>query len=703
MILHNAWFLCAVLESVVALRWTESDDLSRITKQQIAIWKRQGTDAEILESLSVHLETGRLAVWGAENNVMNDSWIVTLYKQKNCTANAVIDKLDLGVLLEDSKEGSASGSAKGSSRRSDSKRGSDSSSSGSSSSSSGSSTGPALLEGRVGSRRSVWKGGKSGKPLGFVRPFSGKSLTGFTVVCTADQLHDILSDDCVEYVQQDFYAAVDEQEEPDEQVSWSLDLIFGDHEKVNTGENVRIFVLDTPIFSSHPEFGGRVQAGADFAGFTCNVNKDGEMCVVPGEKNCDCGLVNEGSVCSGHGTHVAGVAAGTNVGVATEASIVSVAVMGCDASGAESSVMAGLDYVVDVQINETQISAVVVMSVGGPRPIPSFKDHTLDPKFFLAETLGELGVVVVVAAGNGGDDARYISPAHLPNVVTVCGVDQELKRRTSNYGNDVDICAPGVRIRSASNVNAAGADRFNYSIMSGTSFAAPHVAGSLALILESQKNWTAAEQISELLTECVVEGEVNMDLQNTQTVLHNKLLSFSATCAALQEEWKSPPPVLLPAVRESSVWKLFEGTCQLDGFCMTSPNYPNLYSVYEFCNFTNIGGSDRKVVVEAFDVELGYDFLTVDGYGGQLGKNVVFDGSSGHMFGWYSDSSQAGAGWKLCVGEPSQDYAVTVEVPPTTMPPTVAKAPALLPEWQILTDGQGAPKKGSNKPASSQH
>jgi len=662
MILCNAWFLCAVLESVVALRWTESDDLSRITKQQIAIWKRQGTDAEILESLSVHLETGRLAVWGAENNVMNDSWIVTLYKQKNCTANAVIDKLDIGVLLEDSKEGSASGSAKGS----------------------------------VGSGRSVWKGGKSGKPLGFVRPFSGKSLTGFTVVCTADQLHDILSDDCVEYVQQDFYTAVHEQEEPDEQVSWSLDLIFGDHEKVNTGENVRIFVLDTPIFSSHPEFGGRVQAGADFAGFTCNVNKDGEMCVVPGEKNCDCGLVNERSVCSGHGTHVAGVAAGTNVGVATEASIVSVAVMGCDASGAESSVMAGLDYVIDVQINETQISAVVVMSVGGPRPIPSFKDHTLDPKFFLAETLGELGVVVVVAAGNGGDDARYISPAHLPNVVTVCGVDQEQKRNTSNYGNDVDICAPGVRIRSASNVNAAGADRFNYSIMSGTSFAAPHVAGSLALILESQKNWTAAEQISELLTECVVEGEVNMDLQNTQTVLHNKLLSFSATCAALQEEWKSPPPVLLPAVRESSVWKLFEGTCQLDGFCMTSPNYPKLYSVYEFCNFTNIGGSDRKVVVEAFDVELGYDFLTVDGYGGQLGQNVVFDGSSGHMFEWYSDSSQAGAGWKLCVGE---DYAVTVEVPPTTMPPTMAKTPAPVPQWKVLTDGQSPPpRKGSNKP-----
>eukprot|EP00450_Noctiluca_scintillans_P029533 CAMPEP_0194551326 /NCGR_PEP_ID=MMETSP0253-20130528/96163_1 /TAXON_ID=2966 /ORGANISM="Noctiluca scintillans" /LENGTH=347 /DNA_ID=CAMNT_0039398783 /DNA_START=490 /DNA_END=1530 /DNA_ORIENTATION=+ len=347
---------------------------------------------------------------------MDDSWIVTLYKEKQtCTADEVIDKLDLGDLLEDSKQGK-----KGSSESSDS------SSSSSDSSSSG-------------------KGGKGrGKPLGFVRPFSGRSLTGFTVVCSVEHLDDILSDDCVEYVQQDFHAAVNEIEEEDEFVSWALDLIYGGHEEVNTGKNVRIFVLDTPILSSHPEFGGRVQAGADFVGPLCSVNKDDEMCVVPGENGCHCGLAEKKSDCSGHGTHVAGVAAGTNVGVAKEASIVSVAVMGCDGSGAESSVMAGLDYVLDVQIVEPQISAVVVMSLGGPRPIPSFKDHTLDPKFVLATTLGELGVVVVVAAGNGGDDARYMSPAHLPNVVTVCGIDKEKKRNTSNYGNDVDICAPGV-------------------------------------------------------------------------------------------------------------------------------------------------------------------------------------------------------------------------------------------------------------------
>ena len=78
---------------------------------------------------------------------------------------------------------------------------------------------------------------------------------------------------------------------------------------------------------------------------------------------------------------------------------------------------------------------------------------------------------------------------------------------------------------------------------------------------------TAAEHISELRGN-VVESEVNMDLQNTQTMLHNKLLSFSATCAALQEQWKSPSPVLLPAVRESSAWKFLEGTCQLDVQCL---------------------------------------------------------------------------------------------------------------------------------------
>jgi len=629
----------------VALRWTESEDLSRTTTQQMAVWKRQGIDAAILETLSVHLETGRLATWGAENNAVDDTWMVFLYN--SCSADDVIDRLDLEVSSEDSKEGSS-------------------------------------------------QSGRAGKPLGFVRPFSALSLTGFTVVCSIEQLDAILSDDCVEYVQQDFHSAVNEMEEQDEVGnSWGLDLIYGDHEQVNTGENVTIFVLDTPILSSHPEFDGRVLAGADFIGPPCSLNKDLEVCVVPGAAGCRCGLIESQAVCSGHGTHVAGVAAGTNVGVAKKATLVSVAVMGCDGSGAESSVMAGMDYVIDVQSAQRRNPAVMVMSLGGPRPVPSFKDHTLDPIFFLAKTLGELGVVVVVPAGNGGADARYLTPAHLPNVVTVCGIDHEKKRNTSNYGNDVDICAPGVRIRSAS--NEIGADNFKYSVMSGTSFAAPQVAGSLALILQSQKNWTAAEQISELLTHCVVEGVVNMDLQNMNTVLPNRLLSLTTTCAAMEEEWRSPPTVLLAVVRSTSEWKLFEGTCQLDGFCVTSPNYPEPYSVYEFCNFTNIGRSGRKVVVDAFDVELGYDFLTVDSYGGQLSESVVFDGSSGHMFEWYSDGSQAGAGWKLCVSEPSQGAQVTPVVPPTPMPPMETKAPALLPEWQILGDGTDPKKSKKGK------
>ena len=68
----------------------------------------------------------------------------------------------------------------------------------------------------------------------------------------------------------------------------------------------------------------------------------------------------------------------------------------------------------------------------------------------------------------------------------------------------------------------------------------------------------------------VVESEVNMDLQNTQTMLHNKQLSFSATCAALQEQWKSPSSVLLPAVRELSAWKPLRG--HLSARCTVSTN-----------------------------------------------------------------------------------------------------------------------------------
>lgn len=247
----------------------------------------------------------------------------------------------------------------------------------------------------------------------------------------------------------------------------------------------------------------------------------------------------------------------------------------------------------------------------------------------------------------------------------------------------MDICAPGVGIRSAdtSVVN----DTFGYATMSGSSCAVAHVAGSLALLLQSN-DWSADEQVGELLTHCVVEGIVNMMLQTA--VVPNRLLRLNGDCAAMVVGMAttSPPPIPLPLVEQSEKWKLLEGTCQLNATCITSTNYPLPYTPYEFCKFTNNGG---PVKVEAFDVESGYDVLTVHGYDGQLGQGVVFDGLPGQMLEWYSDGSQAGVGWKLCDG---LSNPLTPVVPPTPTPPMETKAPALLPEWKILGNAKPTPK-----------
>jgi len=634
---------------VVALRWIESAGVSERTDQQLAMWQREGVHADILEILSTHLETGRLAAWGSEENLVDETWVVILHPSCAFTVDAVITQIETELAATNTS---------------------------------------VLVSGNRQSRQNP-----TGHPAenGLVRKFTETRMPGFTFVCSAEALPVVLENDCVHYVQQDFSATVDDiPERSEDGLAWGLDLIDGsrdgEYTYVNTGMDsgtaVRIFVLDTPILSAHPEFGdaSRVLAGADFTG---SVSLDErEACSVPGEQDCLLGLLDPGSACSGHGTHVAGVVAGATVGVAKGAVVVAVAVMDCAGRGSAATVMAGIDFVIAMKSDATHIPTVMSVSLGGPRPVAAFKDPTLDPNYVLAKAASDLGVVMVVAAGNSDNDARYLSPAFLPNVVTVCSIDDTLERSVSNYGKDVDICAPGVRIRSAD--ASVVDDAFGYATMSGTSCAVAHVAGSLALFLQSNE-WSADEQVGELLTHCVVEGYVNMLLQTA--VVPNRLLRLNGDCAAMVIGMDTPPPPRpLPLVEQSRKWTLHEGTCHLDAACITSTNYPLPYPPYEFCKFTSKGG---PVKVEAFDVESGYDVLTVHGYDGQLGPGVVFDGLPGQRLEWYSDSEQAGVGWKLCDGE---SFQLTPPVPPTPTPPVETRAPALLPEWKVLGNAKPTPK-----------
>jgi subtilisin family serine protease len=224
------------------------------------------------------------------------------------------------------------------------------------------------------------------------------------------------------------------------------------------GSGVTAYVVDTGVKSGHAEFGGRVRRAPDYDAYR------------------PAGDAAYGEDCDGHGTHVAGTLGGRAYGVAKGVEIVSVRVLDCDGSGYVSDIVAGLGWMIaDHQAGQP---AVANLSLGSSRN--SAFDAAVQKAI-------DDGITVAVAAGNGGtfggQDACSVSPARVPQAITVGATDaNDRKASWSNYGSCVDIFAPGNGIVSA---DGAAAGDTAWAQMSGTSMASPHVAGVAALILSA--------------------------------------------------------------------------------------------------------------------------------------------------------------------------------------------------------------------------
>jgi hypothetical protein len=183
------------------------------------------------------------------------------------------------------------------------------------------------------------------------------------------------------------------------------------------GQGIRVYVVDTGVRASHSEFTNRIATGYS--------------------------SISDGfgtSDCNGHGTHVASSAAGTTYGVANLATIVPVRVLDCEGAGSTSGVISGLNWIA-TNIQSTNNQAVVNMSLGG-----SF-DSALNTA---VRAIVNLGVPVVVAAGNDARDACYSSPASEPLAITVAAsTSSDEEAGYSNYGSCVDIFAPGSSVTAA--------------------------------------------------------------------------------------------------------------------------------------------------------------------------------------------------------------------------------------------------------------
>jgi len=174
---------------------------------------------------------------------------------------------------------------------------------------------------------------------------------------------------------------------------------------------------------------------------------------------------------NGHGTHVAGIIGGKNntigvTGVASGATLVSLRVLDKDGEGTLSSIIQALSYV----SNNAKAGDVVNMSLGEDVNSPALNQQV--------QYTASRGIYISIAAGNDNEPANKFSPANVngPNIYTISAIDSlDRFASFSNYGNDVvDFAAPGVRILSTYSDG-------RYAYLSGTSMAAPHVAGLLLL------------------------------------------------------------------------------------------------------------------------------------------------------------------------------------------------------------------------------
>jgi subtilisin family serine protease len=308
---------------------------------------------------------------------------------------------------------------------------------------------------------------------GRLRHVYRRAVRGFSIRLPEAAARALARDPRVLYVEEDGQVMATSVQSA---AGWGLDRIdqralplSGDYRYGHDGTGVNAYVIDTGIRGSHAEFGGRAFVAGDFV----DDDADGDPNDLGNDDANSAAL--DGEDCHGHGTHVAGTIGGATYGVAKNVTLWAYRVLDCTGYGSTSGVIAAVDAVTDYG----RRPAVVNMSLGGAA------SPTLDAAIRRSIAAG---FTYVVAAGNAGVDASTSSPARVSEAITVGATGpMDVRASFSNVGTLVDLFAPGESIRSAGIATNTAT-----TIMSGTSMASPHVAGIVALYLETHASATPA-------------------------------------------------------------------------------------------------------------------------------------------------------------------------------------------------------------------